>query len=427
MKTFLLALKSVIYRRKQYISLVLVSFFGVGISLFVLFLVNGMLDSLRYKAKIYYGGDLQLLGETASLNQIHPDNTIEQIRDIFPDDVIFAKRFDFDADYAAFYFEGTGVRQRVIKGVNFDVEKKLFDDWNFSSGGIEGMSNGSNGVLLSEPIAKMLEVKVGDEITFMFRNINWALDTRTLVVKGIFKDSSLFGMYTSYMDYDFLTDVYGYPDEWCNRVCLFFPEKSPSAKQIEVFQSELEKKLKMFRLVEDKNLFYNQLGNLQYPTYALIKLDANLQDVKIVIEAMKAISIFIIFMLIAIIIIGISSTYRVIVMKRINEIGVFKALGFRRSRISIMLLLETSMLVFLGCIGGLLFSFVLCFLTRFFNLSFIPAFYIFLSNGVLKPLISLKAFAGISFGVIVTTVLAVLFSIRKAVKMPPCKALATTE
>lgn len=426
MNTFLLAIKSVIYRRKQYFSLILVSFFGVGISLFISFLMKGMLDSLRYKAKIYYGGDLQLLGETAGLNQTKADDTIEKIRDIFPEDVIFAKRFDFDADYAAFYFEGTGVRQRVIKGIDFNVENELFENLNFSSGGIEGMA-GSNGVLLSEPIAKMLEVNVGDEITFMLRNINWVLDTRTLVVKGIFKDSSVFGMYTSYMDFDYLTDAYAYPDNWCNRVCMFFPRKSPSQKQIETYQRELEKRLNMFHLVEDKQLFYNQLTNLNHPAYALIKLDANLEDVKIIIEAMKVISVFVIFMLIAIIIIGISSTYRVIVMKRINEIGIFKALGFRRNRISLMLLLETSMLVLSGCIGGLFFSLILCYCTRFFNLSFIPAFDIFLSNGVLKPLISFGTFAGISFCVIVTTLVAVLFSIRKAVKMPPCVALAVTE
>ena len=107
MNTFLLAIKSVIYRRKQYFSLILVSFFGVGISLFISFLMKGMFDLLRYKVKIYYGGDLQLLGETAGLNQTKADDTIEKIRDIFPEDVIFEKRIDFDADYAAFYFEGT--------------------------------------------------------------------------------------------------------------------------------------------------------------------------------------------------------------------------------------------------------------------------------------------------------------------------------
>ena len=122
MNTFLLAIKSVIYRRKQYFSLILVSFFGVGISLFISFLMKGMLDSLRYKAKIYYGGDLQLLGETAGLNQTKADDTIEKIRDIFPEDVIFAKRFDFDADFVEMLFDYFDYFDYYFSNYEFEFE-----------------------------------------------------------------------------------------------------------------------------------------------------------------------------------------------------------------------------------------------------------------------------------------------------------------
>ena len=42
MKTLLMSLKSIVFRRKQYLSLMLVCLFGVGISLFCLFLIDGM-------------------------------------------------------------------------------------------------------------------------------------------------------------------------------------------------------------------------------------------------------------------------------------------------------------------------------------------------------------------------------------------------
>ena len=53
--------RSLIYRKKQYSSLFLVCMFGVAISLFCIFLTDGMMDSLNSKAKIYYGGDFQFL------------------------------------------------------------------------------------------------------------------------------------------------------------------------------------------------------------------------------------------------------------------------------------------------------------------------------------------------------------------------------
>ena len=99
----------------------------------------------------------------------------------------------------------------------------------------------------------------------------------------------------------------------------------------------------------------------------------------------------------------------------------------KRHKIAGILLTETSLLVTLGCIAGFVLSLILSFFCRFINLSFVPAFDIFLSNGVLKPQISFVYFIFVSVIVIVTTTIAVLFAIRKSVRISPCEALAVTE
>ncbi|MBO4534167.1 MAG: ABC transporter permease [Treponema sp.] len=427
MKTLAMSLKSVLFRRKQYLSLMLVCFFGVGISLFCLFLIDGMLGALESKAKIYYGGDLQFFGGKAHLTMSNQNEIIQKLYEVFPEDTVISQRQDLDADYAAFYFEGTGVRQRVIKGVDFEKEEALFSSWNYVEGDAQDIK-GTNGVLISEPIAKMLDAKAGDSITFLYK-IPWSgqINTHELVIRGIFKDSSLFGMYTSYMDIDLLNSVCKLGNGTCNRIVLYFNGESPTQKQIEQWQSQLEQRFTMFELTEDKQSFYNKLGTFEEPTYALIKLSANLQEVQILIDAMKLIASFLIIMLVIIIVAGVSSTFRVIVMKRINEIGIYKAIGMKRLKISGMLLCETGLLVFIGCVAGLILSLVLTFIAGFVNLSFIPAFDIFLTNGVLRAKVSLLYFAIVSAAVIVTTMLAVLFAIRKSVKITPCQALAVTE
>ena len=225
MKTFAMAFKSILYRRKQYLSLMLVCFFGVGVSLFCLFLIDGMLNSLRYKARIYYGGDLQFNGGNPSLLIGNPEEIIEQIRPAFPDDAIISKRFDCDAAYSSFYFEGTGVRQRVIKGVDFESERELFKTWSFTEGDAD-ITQKDNSILISEPIAQMLQIHAGDSLTFLYQMGNGAINTHELVVKGIFRDTSLFGMYTSYMDIDLLESIIGYPVGWANRIVIFFTNYS---------------------------------------------------------------------------------------------------------------------------------------------------------------------------------------------------------
>ena len=422
-----MGLRSLMYRRKQYLSLFLVCLFGVGVSLFCLYSVNGMLTALEDKARIYYGGDLQFIG---GRGMDQPVSNVEMLKEFFPEDSVIAERYDFDADYAAFYFEGTGVRQRVIKGVNFEKEKKLFASFNYIEGSAEDIY-GTNGVLLSEPIAKMLEVHAGDEITFMLRNGAWQINTVPMIVKGIFRDSSLFGMYTSYMDREVLSNAYGYPATYCNRICVMLPEGSPSKQQIQEYQDKLSKKLNMFRLVEDKQEYYNNCiyaHNFEGDQpYALIKLSANLQEIQIIIDAMKAIVAFVIAMLLIIIVTGVSSTFRVIAMKRINEIGIYKAIGMKRFKIYGMLLTETLLLIIAGCIAGYLFSCVLTGIIGLIDFSFIPAFDIFLINGKMKGIISFVYFLGISMVVIVTTLAAVMFAVKKSVSVTPCQALAVTE
>ena len=121
-----MGLRSLLYRKKQYTSLFLVCMVGVGISLFCLFLVEGMLNSLEDKAKLYYGGDFTFIGGKTDLTLPNVDSFIEKLTPVFPEGSVISSRFDFDADYSSFYFEGTEARQRVIKGVDFSKEMELF-------------------------------------------------------------------------------------------------------------------------------------------------------------------------------------------------------------------------------------------------------------------------------------------------------------
>lgn len=429
MYIFKMGLRSLLHRKKQYIALFLVTTVGVGFSLTCLFLVDGMLRALEEKARLYYGGDLTFIGGTKQLSFDHVDRFVEKLRPIFPDGTIVSTRFDFDADYSSFYFEGMEVRQRVIKGVDFSQEMKLFAGFNYLEGGPQKMA-GSNGVLLSEPIARKLGVQVGDTITFLLKTARWHTNTVQLEVQGIFRDSSLFGMYTSYMDLNFLRESYGSPTHWANRICISLPDGFElSTSQLQLFQSELEKMFTMYPLVADKEKFYEPLvsGKFSEPHYALIALYANLEDLKILVDAMNMIATFVIITLMIIIVVGVSSTYRVIVMKRINEIGIYKAIGMRRRAIFGVLLWETSILIVAGCLFGVIVSIILSKVISLGDFSFVPAFDIFLVNGVLVLQPSFFQTLLVSVAVYVTTTFAVLFSVQKSVKTTPVEALGVTE
>ncbi|MBP5251667.1 MAG: FtsX-like permease family protein [Treponema sp.] len=419
-----LSIRSLLFRKKQYISLFLVCVLGSGISMLSLFVLNGMLFSLEEKARIYYGGDMQFIGGKNELRFDDTESAIQKLQTVFPDALI-AERFDFDAQRASLYFEGLSVRQRVIKGVDFEHEKKLFSSINFVEGSSEGM-NGTNGILLSAPCARKLNVQTGDNITLMLYSSNGHINTAELTVRGIFTDSSLFGMYTSYMDLNVLRNLYEAKNSFSNRICINFGGRSFSESELENFQGSLENLFTMFPLVKDKQAFYDKLlsSSFSEPTYLLVPLEANLRELRMLIFAMKAVSFFIILILVFIIVVGIAGTYKVIVLKRINEIGIYMALGMEKRDINRTFSLESLCLLVSGCAAGTVFA---CILSAFFSglrLSFLPAFDIFLINGSLMPRIEFMPVFTVSLAVIFFTMTVIRRSLKKITAVMPAKALS---
>lgn len=422
-----LAFRSFLYRKKQYASLFFICLFGTSISLFSLFLSSGMISSLNEKAEVYYGGELVFMSSHRDERRIvNLKKTCEIVKSLLPKDAVMTVRYDFSSESkTCFYYEGEEVYQRVIKGVNFDEEKYLFSKLNFLAGNFD-IPKGSNKILLSEAIAKKLGVSVGDEITLYLRTTVGYINTVPLVVQGIFLDSSVFGMFTTYMDLQFLLSTYGRSTDYANRICIEFPErKRISSKMIVSLHEELKKHFKMYPLVDDKRTFY--FSGCSQDTYALIPLKANLNDVKILKSAMTVVISTVIAFLILIIVAGIGSTYQVLVMKRINEIGVYMALGMKKKAIMQSIMLETLFLLISGCLSGFVFSLILCKIVSSVKFTFIPAFSIFLSKGYIQPAITPLALFSIHFAIIVVTLVAVYFSVKKSVNIMPCRAISSNE
>lgn len=429
MYQIILAFRSLMYRKRQYLSLFLICLFGTSVSIFCLFLSRGMMNSLNQKAEVYYGGEFVIMSNAQDERCIYDyPAIIEKIKVFLPEEAKISVRYDFSVeDKAYFYFEGEEARQRVIKGVDFDCEEALFSKFNFTDGNAQ-IKKGSNGILINDNLSKKFGIKAGDSLTLFLRNINGYINTVDVVVNGIFMDSSVFGLATVYMDLNFLQTVYGRPDWFVNRICVDYPKITGlEDNEVPKLQKNFESVLKMHPLVDDKNIFYDSGVTGSDFTYSFIPLKANLNDVKILKNAMYVIITLIIFFLVLIIIVGIGSTFRIIVMKRINEIGVYMALGMKKSHIMKSLVLESLFLLLAGCASGFIIAGLLCRIISLIRFTFVPSFSIFLTKGFLKPAFDGKGLVLVLCGIIMTTLLAVCYSVKKCVNIMPCEAISANE
>lgn len=427
---FVIAIKSIFERRRQYKSLFAVCAVGVCIMLCALMVTDGMVKSMNEKARQYYGGDLQFMGGHHLEKPL--DEAVEEekiIKECLGNrkDITIIKRFNHDADDDSYYFEGTSVRQRAIIGVDFESEKVLFDKFTFVEGSYHP-GEYEDTVLLSEPVAKKLGCHVGDSILYVCEDDNDYINTIEVVLTGIFQDASVFGMYTSYITYDTLMRALDREPE-IDRISFYYENGSPSKREQLKLQESLEAKFNMYPFGIDKKAFYKDFKyerDKSINKWCLIPLESNVSDLKLLVQALKLIVAAIVIMLVIIISVGISSTYRVIVIKRSLESGTLRAIGMKSSGIMKLFISEALLLLLSGCLTGFIFSAIAVKIASIFDLSFISGFDLFLTGGHLIADFNPLKIAGYVAIIIVTTLVSVLFTLRKLVRISPVGAITAT-
>ena len=431
---FNFAVKSLFARVKQYRSLFSVCAVGVCVMLSVLMVTDGMLISMTEKMRQYYGGDFMVLHDADGAYGVLEEyaDIISALREILPKGTEVSYRYKMDSGDKSLFFEGVSVKQRSIQGVDFSLEKALFDKFNFVEGGPEERES-RDAVLISLPVAEKLGVHVGDSVV-LFLETPLGKNTKDLVVTGIFQDSSVFGMYTAYIDYQAFKKAVGF-DKFLettgidvnpiDKVCVYYPNGTPSKKEISRVQSELEKRFMMMPLSYGKSNWQNFQIKSGMSVYAIIPLSANVSELKKLSLALRGIVAMIVAMLVVIISVGISSTFRVIILKRAVESGTFRALGMTPAGLMALYFTEILLLLLSGTFVGFAASFIIVKIASVYNLSFISGFDLFLTGGHLQPCLNVGETLGLLSIIFVTTLGAVLFTLRKLVHISPVGALAT--
>ena len=421
-----IAFRSLKYEPKRYLLLFVAASFGIALVMTAIGLMNGLLDSFNNKARVYYGGDLILLHSTdGNLGWYNTDDVITEIESYFTSkDFLLSYRIDYENNNTYLFFEGESLKQRKIKGVDFEREDNLFSSLTFSEGS-KKILKGTNGIYISSSTAENLNLKIGDNVTLMLRTTKNYTETATLVVEGIFQDSSLFGANVSYLDFEFLRSMIKYPKNYSISIGAF-SNKNLTNTEILIIQNELKQFFNMYDLVEDKQIFIDNLAKSKGKT-ALITLTSNLENLNFLILALRIIIYIIIAVLIIIIAIGIGSTYKVIAVKRTKEIGMYMALGLSSNGIIKLFIIEVFYLMLFAFICSNFIMLIMANIISSLDLSLIPAIDIFLMNGKLlvQPhFFQILLILGI---VVVTTMILVYFTIRRCVNINPVEALSVTE
>ena len=394
---------------------------AVAFSFFVIVVIasvlTGMVGSLEEKAKLYYGGDLSVRGAANGGNiMMNEDPALRKVlREILGPGPVISDRFEYRNTSTMLFFGGEGLRQRILIGIDFANEAELFSRFNYTEGSATGIK-GANGILISEPIARLLKARLGDDLLLLVPRMDGQKDTANVVVRGIFRDSSLFGYYTSYLDIDFLRGLVGAPRDASFQVAIFFPGGRPARTVVHGLQRALEARFPFFPLFDRRQVFFQKAAAEPTPgvKYALLALDSNLEQVLPLLNAVNTIAAILIAMLLGVVVLGMSGSYKVIVHERRREIGTMRALGMRRGAAAALLMTEAGLLAALGSLAGGVLAWVALRLIGLVDFSFVPTFDIFLRGGRIAASLPFGIALGLAGLLVLTAVVAVAGPARRA-------------
>lgn len=426
---FFLAFRNIVRMRRRYFFVALAVALGFAMATIVSGAAFGALDAMKGKAARYFAGEVSVQGfhdPIRSHQRIErADELAEELARNIPSIRLAIPRNIYYGDDATLIFGGETVRQRRLVGVDFARDAEEFSGLSFVEGSLADITRDASksSILISEAAASILRAHVGDDVTLSLLTDRGQYNSGTLVVRGIFQETSLFG-YVAYLPLDTLNLLTARPVGAATDIAVYGHPGTLSVNLAEMVRVELSRTHTVFPPLATKDAVDAALASgVSAQVYAVLPLEGNLSQMQEIMSAFLAITYTALFVFVCIVMIGILNTFRVIAHERTTEVGTLRAIGMQRSSVLSLFMLEALYMSLAAILVGLVLSFLGFGLLSFVDLGRIPAAGLFTVHGKmhfqLDPLTTVLDF----FIMVAATVVAAAGPARKASRIDPAAAL----
>lgn len=337
---------------------------------------------------------------------------------------------------ATLIFESKSIRQNLT-GVDLAHSAMLKERLALVKGSWDDLS-WPNAIVISQSVAKKLNALPGDTLVAQFQTVTGQNNVGEFRVAAITVDSSFIGSMMTYVQLDYLNDLIGLgPNEYMSLGIMLDRLDRSGAFAGSLFASMKGMDLQLFdRSMKEENgsmtPFQSMIREQNNETwtgtkYRVFTIDEVLSQAKQIVVALDTASVAILIVLFAIVMIGISNSFRMAMYERIREIGTMRAIGVQRSEIRSMFLYEALFLAIAGAVAGIVLALIIMTILGLFTFNPQSAVFLILKRGHLSfYLPPLRALGNILI-IAILTLIAVYGPAKTAAKLPPAEALRTVK
>jgi putative ABC transport system permease protein len=160
--------------------------------------------------------------------------------------------------------------------------------------------------------------------------------------------------------------------------------------------------------------------------FVLTNLNNEISSIKGVFTVIQAAAFGFFVLLLLVIMVGITNTFRIVVWERTREIGTMRALGMQRKEVRAVFLWEAFFLSLVGCAGGIVLSSAILGIMSAIKWNLLSELSFFMNKNHLMVRIDPVLMIGTLVLVSGLTLLAALIPARRAAKLEPALALRTS-
>jgi putative ABC transport system permease protein len=322
----------------------------------------------------------------------------------------------------------------TVDGVDFATDTFLPERLAFKQGGLAGMKD-AQGIIISEPIAKRLDVRPGDRVLVQMKTYSGQNNVGEFAIAGITPDPGILGSMAGYANKAYVNELLNIEPGEYQTLGFYLPSLDEVDKYGDAFYKAVKARAPVFDRDAAKKesnpvrAFMNQgkTETWQGVKYRVFTLNDLLAQVKQIAEVLKTSSLVILLVLFGIIMVGITNTFRIIMYERIREIGTMRSIGMQRTEVRNLFLSEAMILALGGTIAGLAVSGIAMGIISMISFGLSSPLFIILKNGhmtfALDPLTTLADVLVVA----ALTLVSALLPARKAARLDPAVALRTVK
>jgi len=294
---------------------------------------------------------------------------------------------------------GSGI---MVSGVRPETEKMVTDIQDHLIDGAYLSDEGRLPVLIGKKLAEKLNVRVRSKIVLTLQQADGHITAGAFRVAGIYKTSNtMYDEMNVFVRQQDINTLAGYPDDMTHEIAVRLDDndltREITAKISEHFP-ELDVQA-WYSLQKELGMMTTYMNQMLY--------------------------VFMLIILLALAF-GIVNTMLMVVLERIKEIGMLMAIGMTRTRVFLMIMLETIFLSITGAAAGMVISaLVMAYFYRngLYFTSFAEGFEAYGFEAVAYPYVKTEYYVVLAVMVMLTAVIASIYPAVKALRLNPADAV----